>query len=208
MSFADWFLPLHCVVCRTVGASLCPPCAARLSPAPEVPPGPGLDRVVALFAYDGAGRTVVGRLKFDNHRDAVRSMAAMLAAAVDQPADLVTWVPTTRERRRRRGYDQAELLAREVARSLGTPCRSTVRRRDDVAQTGRGRAQRLTTRFDALRRVEGVVVVVDDVRTTGASLSGVAQALRSAGASEVVGASLAATPRSVTFPSVDPLQSS
>ena len=209
MTWNDWLLPRHCVVCRSVGMALCPRCAASLRPAPEAPPGPGLDRVVALFAYEGAGRTVIGRLKFDNHRDALGPLAAMLGAAVDEQVDLVTWVPTVAARKRRRGYDQAELIARDVAASLGVPARATVRRLDRVAQTGRGRAERLGARFVARTRLRGeIVAVVDDVRTTGASLAGVAVALRAAGAGRVIGATLAATPGSVPFRPGDPLQSS
>lgn len=143
---------------------------------------------------------MVRALKFANHRDAVAPMATMLAAAVDASVDLVTWVPTTASRRRSRGYDQAELLARAVARSLGVPARATVRRRSARSQTGAGRAERLTAAFDPLphwRRggLDGAAVaVVDDVRTTGASLAGVAVALRSRGAASVIGATLAATP--------------
>lgn len=192
------FLPRHCAVCRSVGAPLCPPCAARLTPPPVAPPLAGLDRVVALFAYEGAGRTVIGRLKFANHRDALVPLATMLAAAIDEEVDVVTWVPTSARRRRRRGYDQAELVARAVARSLGVPARPTVRRVDRTPQAGRGRSQRWATAFVPRGRPGAprwrCVAVVDDVRTTGASLAGVAAALRSIGVSRVVGATLAATP--------------
>ncbi|MFN8050807.1 MAG: hypothetical protein U0Q22_05200 [Acidimicrobiales bacterium] len=206
------FLPTSCVVCRSVGSPLCEACAATLQPAPEVEPGErrdlGLDRVVALFAYEGAGATVIKHLKFGNHRDALRPLAHALAAAVDTHVDLVTWVPTSTEHRRRRGYDQAELVARTVGRSLGVRTRSTVRRVDPTAQTGRHRSERLTARFEAIRPLSTpVVAVVDDVRTTGGSLAGVAHALRRAGAERVVGATLAATPRSVHASRSFPLQS-
>lgn len=205
-------LPVHCVVCRTLGSTLCELCAAQLVPAPEAPPLPPLDRAVALFAYEGVGRTVVSRLKFDGHRDAVGPMGAMLAAAIDAPVDLVTWVPTSPARRRRRGYDQAELLARSTARSLGVPVRRTVRRQTGPAQTGLDRAARMQASFSPVGRPpQGFVAVVDDVRTTGASLTGVARALRSSGARSVVGATLAATSGttsgSASYFATDPLQS-
>lgn len=167
-----------------------------MTPPPDCRPLAGLDRVVALFAYEGAGRSVIGALKFRNHRDVVAPMASMLAAAIDAPVDLVTWVPTSARHRRERGYDQGELLARSVASSLGVRARPTVRRRTGAAQTGAGRSLRLErARFVARRPVTGqVVAVVDDVRTTGASLVGVAAALRSAGARSVIGATFAATP--------------
>lgn len=192
-------LPLHCVVCRRAGRPLCPDCAAQLTPPPEPPQLDGLDAAVALFAYEGAGRDVIAALKFSNHRDALVSLAPMLAGAADaaagEPFDVVTWVPTSAARRRARGYDQARLLAGSVSRSLGVGRRSLLRRTDRAAQTGRTRTARLSTRFGARGVVPGtVVLVVDDVRTTGASLSAAAVALRAAGARRVVGGTLAATP--------------
>lgn len=179
---------------------MCAACAERLAPPPEAGELRGLDAAVALFAYDGAGRQVVGALKFRNHRDAVASLAPMLAGAADAAAapatiDVVTWIPTTAARRRARGYDQARLLATAVARTLGVPVRALLRRADDGVQTGRDRAARSAVAFHPRRTAAGAsVLVVDDVRTTGASLSAAAVALRSAGATTVLGATLAATP--------------
>lgn len=202
------FLPHHCVVCHVVGSSLCASCAARLAPAPEGPAVPELERIVALFSYEGVGRAVIAGLKFGNHRDALVPLATMLAAAIDEHVDLVTWVPTSAARRRQRGYDQAELIARAVGRSLRVPVRSTMRLVGRGHQTGLGRSDRMRTAFAPTRRLSGeLVAVVDDVRTTGASLTAAAAALRSSGAAGVIGATFAATPGSVSFPRPDPLQS-
>jgi len=215
------FLPRHCVVCRQSGSALCPPCAAQLVPAPRVHL-PGLDHTVSLFSYEGCGRTVITRLKFDNHRDALVPLSTMLAAAVGDDApdtvpDLVTWVPTTPRRRRHRGYDQAQLIAAVVGPTLDVPCVATLRRSTPSSQAGRGRAERLTVEFSsrpggpgprAASAIRGAtVVVVDDVRTTGASLVAAARALRSAGAGHVVGATLAATPGTAWRSGIHPLQS-
>lgn len=197
-----WAFPLHCALCRSPGTPLCEPCALRLAPAPD--PGEGdvdhLDGVAALFAYSGAGRTAITRLKFDNHRDALDTWAHLLLGAIDVLADVVTWVPTSAARRRQRGVDQAELLARAVGRSSRTPVRRTLRRTASSDQIGLDRAARRMLRFEPAPRIGrwidgAIVLVVDDVRTTGASLDAAAVALRSAGAAKVFGATIAATPR-------------
>ena len=128
----------------------------------------------------------------------VRALARAMARRVrHERVDVVTWAPTSARRRRRRGYDQAELLARAVAWRLGVPCRRLLRRVDDPRgpQTGRTRAERLAgPTFVARRRVRGVVLVVDDVVTTGATLRAAETALLAGGARSVRSIAAAATP--------------
>jgi len=154
-----------------------------------LPVPPGLDSYVALMAYDDVAATIIRRLKYSNHRDALPRLAEALAVRLGPVAfDQLTWVPSTAGHRRSRGFDQGELLARR----LGRPER-LLRRTDARPQTGRSRADRLAgPSFEALAPVSGTVLLVDDVRTTGSSLSAAARVLRSAGASSVIGATLAA----------------
>jgi predicted amidophosphoribosyltransferase len=188
-------LPAACPGCGAQGTALCPRCAAALAPPPGLPPPPGIDACIALLAYDGPGRQLVARLKYRNERAALGRLAAALAAA-SPPGDVVTWVPTTPERRRERGFDQAELLARRVARRLRAPCRRLLRRHPGPAQTGRTRAERRAAppSFTARRPAGGTVLLVDDVVTTGATASAAARALRAAGADRVVLLAAARTP--------------
>jgi len=109
-------------------------------------------------------------------------------------------VPATPERRRSRGFDQAEEFARSLARLSGVPVvRLLSRGHDDRRQTGLTREQRLRgPTLTACRRTSGFVVVVDDVITTGSSLVVATAALRDVGAERVVGVVAAATPDATT----------
>jgi predicted amidophosphoribosyltransferase len=151
------------------------------------------------LAYAGDGRRLLHALKYRNGRALARLLGAAMAGLVAAAGiDAVTWAPTAASRRRRRGYDQAELLARAVATQLGLPCRSLLRRTDRAGpQTGRPRAERLARapRFATRRRLAGTVLVVDDVVTTGATLHAAAEALLDGGASRVQAVAAAATPR-------------
>jgi ComF family protein len=196
-------LPTTCPVCLRLGPAPCDDCAAELRPAPLVPHDPALDGCRALLAYDGAARELVARLKYRNARAALPGLARAMAALVEPGGhDMVTWVPTTTERRRARGYDQAELLARAVARTLRLPCRRLLRRLPGPAQTGRSaRERRGGPRLATSRRsVPARLLVVDDVITTGGTVSAAARTLRAAGATRVVALAAAHTPPSRVAP--------
>jgi len=159
-----------------------------------------VDACLALFAYEGPGRSLLTGLKYANQRAALRGLATAMAALVPPGPGMVTWVPTTAGRRRARGFDQAELLARAVGRRLRRPCRPLLRRLEGPPQTGRSRAERRASppafapARSGHRGAAGHVLLVDDVVTTGATATAAARALRSAGAARVTLLAAARTP--------------
>ncbi len=189
-------LPTTCPLCRRAGPAPCAACAASLSWAPPLPPPPGVDACHAVLAYEGGGREVVARLKYRNARSSLVWLAEAMAASFDPlEVDVVTWVPTTSKRRRDRGFDQAQLLARAVARRARTPCVPLLRRCDTHPQTGRtGQERRAGPVFAPRARAPGRVVVVDDVVTTGSTVASAARTLRAGGARHVIVVAAARTP--------------
>jgi len=151
-----------------------------------------------LLRYDDAARVLVTAVKYRNARASLAVLAPAAAALVPELPDgtTVTWAPTTPERVRRRGFDQAELLARTVARRLGLPVRALLERRPGPHQTGRPAAERRHHGPVVRARlpVTSSVLLVDDVCTTGTTLSACAVALREGGAEAVHGLVLARTP--------------
>lgn len=195
MGLLDWLFPGRCVGCGTGAPGLCDVCVAAAPTAPPAPAPPGLDVWFVPFAYEGGIRAAVSRVKYHNERAVVRRFAACCARGVPVTRDAgVTWLPTTAARRRERGFDHAELLARAVARERGLPARRLLRRIDDRPQTGRSRRERLAgPRFAVFRRPPPVVVLVDDVVTTGSSMSNAAVTLRGQGCKTVIGVAVART---------------
>jgi predicted amidophosphoribosyltransferase len=191
------FLPLSCPVCGATGGAPCAGCAARLRRAPSLPRPPGVDSCAAFLAYEEAGRELVARFKYRNARSSLAFLARALAALAGPASrfDAVTWAPTTAARRRQRGFDQAELLARAVAGIMRVPVRPLLVRRPGPVQTGRSLAARRTgPAFDSGRSPPARVLLVDDVVTSGATVSAAARALRAAGAREVHVVAAARTP--------------
>ena len=195
----DLLLPLRCAACGASGAPVCHACVRSMRPATHLAPPEGLDSCVAAFAYEGAARAVVASLKYGRHRGTTAWIARLLAArAPVVPHLVVTWAPTTSTRRRTRGFDQAELLARAVARRLRRPVLPLLGRASGPQQTGRPVLDRRhVTAFRPTRVAPTRVLLVDDVVTTGATLGAAAAALRVAGARHVDGLAFAWTPLKV-----------
>ena len=159
---------------------------------------------MAALPFTGRVRDVLLGFKYRNRRQLATHLAALLVRSLvgagvrpGHDVDVVTWAPTSARRRRQRGFDQAELVARQVARQLGVPCRRLLEREGPhVAQTGLDRAQRVHgPAFRARPDVPGrQVLLVDDVVTTGSTLRAAADALTRAGAERVVRCAVAATP--------------
>ena len=196
-SSLDVMFPTRCIGCGRNGTYICVACLAKAkrSPSEPLPQGSALTDVLTPFAYEGVVRTAVQHLKYRGLRtlapEMARPMAWELAVTVPPPFTLVP-VPLHPNRLRERGFNQAELLAREVAKALDAPLATDVLRRsvDTPSQVEtETRAERLRNVRNAFAPVEppdgGTVVLVDDVMTTGATLSAAALVLLSAGASRV-----------------------
>ncbi len=190
------FLPTRCPLCATIGPAPCLRCRRRLVRASPVPGADGCVSTGACYRYDDAARSMMLAFKYRNRRDIVGFCAQALAGGAP-PVDLVTWAPSTATRVRDRGFDQAEVLARAVARVLRAPAVSTLRRVGTGHQTGLGAVQRRAGPvFEARpRRVAGRrVLLIDDIVTTGSTFAQAARALRWSGAAEVHARAVCATP--------------
>ncbi len=206
------FTPLSCLVCCTEGVLLCstcqntacPPMASRcyrcrqrvISQASQ-PLCDGcrtqspLDNVWAGTFYGGLAKQLVHKLKFERLSAASQPMSAVIHHRLPVlPGNLVIVpVPTATKRVRQRGYDQARLLARQVARLQQCKYRRLLGRLGQSRQVGAQRQQRLeqlqsvfyVTKSLPKRRPPRRVLLVDDILTTGASLESAATVLKQAG---------------------------
>jgi len=205
---AEVLFPGRCAACGTGAWPLCLRCSDRVGvavppwcrrcgrPAPEAVdacgdcPPPEVDGARAPFLYRGPVSRAVKGMKFSGWRALAEHLGAAMAEVWDgPPVDALCWVPLSRRRRARRGFDQAEALAREVASRLGLPSRALLERvRETPAQARRpGPARRSALRhaFRATGPAPRDVLLVDDVLTTGATAGACAAALKGAGARRV-----------------------
>ncbi len=164
-----------------------------------------LSRIRAVGVYGKPFVGLIQALKYQEKKALVPILGGALALLVEQDsglkrADRICPVPLHPARRRERGYNQASLLAEEVARITGIPFADLlVRKKNTPSQTKQNSNE---SRFSNVRGAFGVkkgerfdgmrVILIDDVMTTGATLSAAAEELRKAGAAEVMGLVVAA----------------
>ena len=204
----DLLFPQKCIFCRKVlrghESGLCVECAQALPrPDPPATQGGAYSVCAASLCYSDKVKRAIHRYKFGGRANYAKTFGAIMADTIEKELkgryDIITWVPISAARKRARGYDQSMLLAYTIALELQDVAVETLRKTvHNEPQSNLSGA--------ALRRknVEGVyevvdpalvkgkrILLVDDIMTTGSTLSECASALLGAGATEVVCAVLA-----------------
>lgn len=185
-------------------AGMCALCPGDL-PWTDGPGGPveGCDACLSPLWYRDRVREAVHRYKFNGGAAHAALLGDLMAQCLsdrwDGGVDLVTWAPLHPKRKKRRGYDQAELLARRVGEVAGLPVIPTLEKVRAAGEQSRLQSEedRRANIAGAYRALPGLdlagkrVALVDDVVTTGSTLGECAACLRAAGARTVVALTLA-----------------
>ena len=161
------------------------------------------DKNFSAYVYKNSVSSAVQRLKFNQEKYLAKDFAKILKEKVDEcniMADFITFVPSTSKRIKQRGYNQSEEIAKELSEVANIPCLSVLAKIKETAhQTHLNRKERLENLIGSIVvtnkwQVKGkVVLVVDDVFTTGSTISACARALKKAGATKVYGITVAKT---------------
>lgn len=211
----DVLFPPTCAACGAYSrSSICSGCEAQLQPIGSTTclrcGKPTLRQVqvcrecrgrsfrfqaaAALWDYSGAARQVVKSVKYSNRRLLAGEIASRMKPLYSSlgECDVVTWVPMSKYKERRRGYNQSELLARSLGDELGLVARPLLRKtrhtRDQNRLSGKERRKNNEGAFTGveLSSVAGKrVLLVDDIYTTGSTVADCAAALRKAGVAAV-----------------------
>ncbi len=208
-SFLDLLYPPKCPFCGKVQETrgICPACRKAL-PWTEGDQGlktlPGGTVCAAPLWYEDLAREGLLRFKFQGASAAAEPLGELIAQCAAErfsgEFDVVTWVPVSRRRLRKRGYDQARLLAEGACRVWGVKPERLLRKTlDNPAQSGLQEAAARRANVLGVYEAEAEklrgrrVLLVDDICTTGATLAECARTLRDAGAERVVCAAAALT---------------
>lgn len=205
MKFRDflskYIFPPKCVFCRRVMEEdgICDKCKATLPYRASKEADDSImfvDGVFSYFHYEGDVRNALIRYKFGGLSKYAVDFSAYLEECIREGIggryDVISWVPLGKKRLRSRGYDQARLLAEEVSRRLGTQAvRTLVKSRDTAPQSRQPDVSKRTANvlgayetasFDPAGKR---IILVDDILTTGSTVSECARILKTAGAESV-----------------------
>jgi competence protein ComFC len=219
----DWVFPPDCPGCESVGERFCEKCRDSVEPMhgplcsvcgePVREAGlcvdcltepPDFDALRAYTLFDGTIRNALHRLKYRNDismGDVLAPYLVDLLSHQNWPVDLVTAVPLSKKRQRSRGYNQAERIARPFAVRIHKPyyanaIHRVVDTRSQIDLSLTERRENVSGAFYANSMVVGLksVIIIDDVSTTGSTISECARALKEAGAERVYALTVARAP--------------
>ena len=213
--FLDLLFPRECVGCHQEGSYLCKDCKKSLYAHPEMCPfchkkstdfqtcspckaeGQSLEGIIIGFSYQTLMKKLILKVKFGHKKDIISFLAERLALLIQTNGKLVclleqkqlflSFVPSHRRRKYlEKGYNQSELLAKELANQLGLPILPLAKKQKyTVSQLKLNKAQRTKNLKEAftVRHLEtlplgATVIFVDDVTTTGSTLSELAKVMK------------------------------
>ncbi len=208
----DLLFPLNCLGCQREGKVLCASCVdslpkltppfCRVCAQPNDPATchsclespPALDGIRAPYEMEGTIKEAIHNLKYPGLKAAAPELAESLANYLEEhpmPGDVLTPVPLHPRRLRSRGYNQSDLLAKILSKKLGLDMDQSLLTRaknnpPQVSASQEKRRENVQGSFRCGGPLDGqAVILVDDVATTGSTLSACAAALKAAGASSV-----------------------
>lgn len=177
-------LPPRCYRCKSLESDYktCTACRRQSS----------LSSVRPATQYKDVAKDIVWKFKFSGAQSAAKDLASAMAPLLpENPDSIIVYAPTATSHVRKRGYDQARLLAREIAKVSERRCLPALARAGQARQVGATREQR-KIQMDSAFRVrmpllvkDAHIVLVDDVLTTGATLEAAAKTLKAAGAKRI-----------------------
>ena len=212
----DFIAPHTCLGCAKKGKILCLPCTKMLERPSAIcflchkamsdlgvcaacRSHSSLGRISVATLYTGTALQLVHQLKFNRATAASAIIATHIFTHIRLPEHaVITHAPTATSRRRQRGYDQAQCIARQLAKLSGLPYVSLLARAGQKRQLGKTRAERMHQQREIYRPRQAVliqnktIVLVDDVITTGSTLQASAATLLSAGAAKIEAIAFAA----------------
>jgi len=198
----DIIFPRICLGCGKEGKYICEKCELFLSETPSLFGQGGLEELVSVWEYDGLIKDIILKIKYYGAFEAINELVkkAFKIRKPYLPEDtIITFVPMFKKKEKRRGFNQAEIIARKVGEMTGSKVLPLLEKiKDTPSQTKLDKVERLTNIKGSFRRKEGTicgsnVLLVDDVWTSGATMRECTRVLKKSGAKRVFGFTLART---------------
>lgn len=202
-SLLKLIFPVKCIFCGEdlEDNFICPYCRKIIPIHKDIRPGNVFSKSVTVLRYsdDMSSEAVLG-LKFGNRPDNAHALAEILNSVAGpelrESCDVMTWVPISKSHLKKRGYDQSELIATHLSKMSGIPAKQYLRKlKNNKTQSSISnhavRALNVVGMYEAVNSEEirgKRVLIIDDIITTGSTISECAKTLLAAGASDVIAA--------------------
>ncbi|MDP2909570.1 MAG: ComF family protein [bacterium] len=196
----DILLPRTCVGCGKEGKYICEKCGLFLSEAPSIFLTSGLEELASAWEYEGLTKNIIFKIKYEGAFDMINELVGK-AFEIREPYipedTTITFVPMFKKKEKRRGFNQAELIAKKVGEITGREVLPLLEKiKDTPSQTELNKEERMTNVKDSFQRKKGAncynnVLLVDDVWTSGATMQECCRILKRSGVKRVFGFTLA-----------------
>ncbi len=213
LNIKDWvidlLIPIECVACGKEGKYICEKCGLFLSETPSIFRVGGLEELVSVWEYEGLIRNIIFKIKYDGMFDAIDELVER-AFEVREPYipedTTITFVPMYKKKEKRRGFNQAELIAKKVGEVTGRKALPLLEKiKDTPSQTELNKEERALNIKDSFtlfrpglnndfnNELPKNILLVDDVWTSGATMQECCKILKKSGVKKVWGFTLART---------------
>jgi len=198
MSLLDIFFPRQCFNCQSEGKYLCDKCSLFLVDLPDIKME-GFEQVTCCWEYNGIAKKIISEAKTRGMFDALRELTdkALSERETLLPDDLlITFVPMEEKEERLKGFNHAEVIAKQLGRITDRKVISLLEQKLENKQEGLGKEERFTNarrKFAVKKDIKlpQNILLVDDFITSGATMIECSKALRCRGAKKVWGFTLA-----------------
>lgn len=188
----DWLFPKKCFGCKKGKKYLCSKCEGESGGLKRIK---GFEGVISIFRYHGAVRKLIEAIKYEFISDAIDEIASLMVKKLktEYPNIIKYWqeekftivpVPLAKRRQNWRGFNQSEKISEIIAQKLELNYNSQAIIRTKIAKTqakikkGQLRKKNVEGVFELKEKIEGGIIVVDDVVTSGSTLQAIQKILR------------------------------
>ena len=205
-AIADLIFPYKCVICHKENEIICQKCLKSLKPLPcnIIEPRDGIDKIYCYEAYTGNLKTVIQKLKFNKKQKIAdilgEKMAEILKVNLAGLENMILIpVPLHKKREKERGFNQSLLICKKISEKLNIPYLqdNIIRTKETKYMYRLSKKERFANVKQAFKIVNPesiknkTVIIIDDIFTTGATISQIAKLLKKNGINKVIGATVA-----------------
>ncbi len=196
--FLNFLFPSKCVICGKIGDILCNECFSKIKhyPQQKINPPLNVDLMIVCGYYDGILKKLIRKFKFSKKKSLYLPLSHFVEDCLKDTnyfhsVDLITSVPLHKNRLKERGFNQSELIAKHLSNFLNLPYEENILERTKETSfmynlSKNDRKRNVKGVFSVNRNIKGLkILIVDDILTTGATLSEVALEMKRKGANSV-----------------------